>query len=472
MKLAWAALVALAACKKEESPTAPPPPPLRVLGCADAPEPYDPFEGIGTIGTGRYGVIGHGAGTGYGYPMAHEPASIVTDGELAVQGSLDKNVVRRYLRRHRLHMSYCYEKALLDKPDLRGKLETKFAITPGGNVVTATASFSEPSVGTCVADVIKEIEFPKQEAGSTVMVEAAFTFAPNPKAPKGGAIASLVGTESGSPTSIEQWTPVASGPLFPSDHDTATAGAAKIALDLAHADLERCFAGSSATGSLRTMISVPAQGDATIRSGGFGDAVIEACVTTTLRRIHFALSGQPREIACELARGEPALLRVVPDRYTVVGASKSGVTPADASIAKDKVALVRIENDASPATISDALTLAAQAPATLVAVHDELVGIAPTPPASTRFVVELRVNGGVVTACRLGAQLEHPVQISDPKALREALGTWRHACGPIDCHLRVAGDSASAPELAMLAEAARYGTATILAIAPDHGCGS
>jgi len=488
----WAALLAFAACSKDRAPPPKPPPPppkLEVLRCGDAPKPFDPHEGIGTIGTGRYGVIGHGAGTGHA--THHEAASSIKDGEITVHGSLDKTIVHRYLRRHRPSISYCYERALLDKPDLRGDLQAKLTISANGNVVAASASFVEPSVGPCAADALKQIEFPKAPGGGAVEVEATFTLESNPNAPRGGAMSSLVGSppeqaafvsaDSLLPKAIEQWTPFAAGPLYPSDADQGTADAAKTALDMKQADLERCFADSKATGSLRAMIDIAADGSAKIRTGGLGDAVVEACVTTMLRGVHFALSGQPRELACDLVRGEPAPWRVVSSRYTTIRARKGGVTivpeamPGSAGeqvLAKDRVALVSIDTDATPAVISDALTTAAPAPATLVVVHDELVGVAPAPPASTSFVVELRVKDGVVTACRLGQPLEGSAPVAETTVLREAISRWRNTCGPQECHLRIAGDSASPAELVGIATAARNGGVQILAIAPEHGCGS
>jgi hypothetical protein len=64
------------------------------------------------------------------------------------------------------------------RPDLTGKVFARFDITPGGSVATATATPIEidSAVASCVADVLKEIEFPRSGAG--VHVNYLFRFQP------------------------------------------------------------------------------------------------------------------------------------------------------------------------------------------------------------------------------------------------------------------------------------------------------
>jgi hypothetical protein len=170
----------------------------------------------------------------------------------------------------------------------------------------------------------------------------------------------------------------------------------------------------------------------------------------------------------------------VTDQYTVIGASKPGVVvggqPITADpIDKDRVALVVVEHDAPLATISAALTAAAAAPATLVAVRgnaaSELVGVAPAPPGFAPTAIELRVQDGLVTACWQGRHLDHPTAVTDNAALVTALGAWRGSCGTKPCELRIAGDSASATDLLAIAASARAGGAPIVGVAPEHECG-
>ena len=97
--------------------------------------------GWGTIGTGRYGLIGHGSGTGSGYGSGsgrggmrgrHASAPSIHIGNASATGDLDKNIIRRYIRRKLPQIRYCYEKQLLVKPNIQGTVVTQFQISPNG----------------------------------------------------------------------------------------------------------------------------------------------------------------------------------------------------------------------------------------------------------------------------------------------------------------------------------------------------
>jgi hypothetical protein len=141
--------------------------------------------GWGTIGTGRYGTIGHGSGTGNGYGvgggrggMRGRTAAVptVSIGQPSAEGDLDKAIIKRYIKRNIQKITYCYEKELLAKPGLAGTVSTQFFITPNGNVASSSGQGVDPSVASCVADVIKGIEFPKPKGGGGVRVNYPFTF--------------------------------------------------------------------------------------------------------------------------------------------------------------------------------------------------------------------------------------------------------------------------------------------------------
>jgi hypothetical protein len=141
--------------------------------------------GWGTIGTGRYGTIGHGSGTGSGYGvgggrggMRGRTAAVptVSIGQPNSQGDLDKAIIRRYIKRNIQKIQYCYEKQLLAKPTLSGTVQTQFFITPNGTVASSTGTGVDGEVASCVADVIKNIEFPKPKGGGGVQVNYPFTF--------------------------------------------------------------------------------------------------------------------------------------------------------------------------------------------------------------------------------------------------------------------------------------------------------
>ncbi len=106
-------------------------------------------SGWGTIGSGRYGTIGHGSATGSGYGVgagrggmrgrsADVPAARL--GAPRVTGDLDRNIVRRYLRRNLPRLTYCYEKELLTRPTLAGEVTVQFTISGAARSREATAS--------------------------------------------------------------------------------------------------------------------------------------------------------------------------------------------------------------------------------------------------------------------------------------------------------------------------------------------
>ncbi|HEY4055996.1 MAG TPA: AgmX/PglI C-terminal domain-containing protein [Kofleriaceae bacterium] len=143
-------------------------------------------EPCGTIGTARYGTIGpngRGAGgyyTGEGGPL-HGRKHVATTpepkfGPAIASDGLDKDIIRRYIKRKVDAFSYCYEKQLMSNPSLSGTINAQFLIAPNGTVQAASATGLGDTAG-CVADVIKTIKFPAT-AGGNVQVSYPFTFHP------------------------------------------------------------------------------------------------------------------------------------------------------------------------------------------------------------------------------------------------------------------------------------------------------
>jgi hypothetical protein len=143
--------------------------------------------GWGTIGAGRYGTIGHGSGTGNGYSNGsgnggsarRASAPEVRILAASAVGDLDKNIIRRYIRRQLPRIRHCYEKELLVHPDLAGTIEVHFQISPAGTVPIAEANgLDNTEVENCVAGVIRSIRFPKPRDAGYVQVHYPFTFQP------------------------------------------------------------------------------------------------------------------------------------------------------------------------------------------------------------------------------------------------------------------------------------------------------
>jgi CHAT domain-containing protein len=91
-------------------------------------------------------------------------------------GELDREIVLRYIGYHLDQMRHCYEVQRMAKPGLTGKILARFDITPAGGVASATAIGLDSAVDSCVADVLKDIEFPRSGAG--VHINYLFNFQP------------------------------------------------------------------------------------------------------------------------------------------------------------------------------------------------------------------------------------------------------------------------------------------------------
>jgi hypothetical protein len=134
---------------------------------------------VGTLGHGSGTGQGYGTGTGRGGMRARARAvPEVRIGQPQATGDLDKAIIRRYIKRSIARITYCYEKQLLARPGLEGTVRTQFTISPSGAVSSSTASGMNDDVASCVADVIRAIEFPRPKGGSVDVVYP-FSFRPD-----------------------------------------------------------------------------------------------------------------------------------------------------------------------------------------------------------------------------------------------------------------------------------------------------
>jgi hypothetical protein len=140
--------------------------------------------GSGTIGTGDYGTIGGGYGTtgggcgGGGLRRSPNVPSIKVGDVKPSNDALDKNLLRRFVKRNTNKFLYCYEKDLMVNPKEKGAVALSFTIAPDGQVPSASAKGIDDAVASCVRDVAKMIEYPKPKDGKTVDVKVTFTYAP------------------------------------------------------------------------------------------------------------------------------------------------------------------------------------------------------------------------------------------------------------------------------------------------------
>ena len=134
---------------------------------------YQDLKGPPSTGSG-YGSRG---GVRRAYVNRGLPTAKLVDP--VVSGDLPPPIVRRYLKRNIQRLMYCYEKALLYKPDLGGTLNAELEASADGVVVSSSAVGIDTGLAQCVADVLRRIELPKPQDGKTVRATFALVFRPN-----------------------------------------------------------------------------------------------------------------------------------------------------------------------------------------------------------------------------------------------------------------------------------------------------
>ena len=98
-------------------------------------------------------------------------------GQPVAQGELDKAIIRRDIKRHIQEIESCYEKQLATSPGLAGTATARFTIGSDGLVAESTASgIAVAEVNTCIASIIKRIEFPRPKGGGEIHVTFPFMF--------------------------------------------------------------------------------------------------------------------------------------------------------------------------------------------------------------------------------------------------------------------------------------------------------
>ena len=142
--------------------------------------------GEGTIGLGTLGTIGKGGGggngAGYGRGVGRlsgrrARAPRVVAGRAEVRGSLDKEIIRRIIRRHINEVKYCYSVELQANPNLYGRVVVQFTIAATGQVVVSkvqSSTLNNGKVESCIAQAVRRWLFPKPKGGGIVIVSYPF----------------------------------------------------------------------------------------------------------------------------------------------------------------------------------------------------------------------------------------------------------------------------------------------------------
>jgi TonB family protein len=144
--------------------------------------------GEGTIGLGNFGTIGKGGGGGNGSGYGRGAGGLggrrarapdVIPGQANVRGSLDKEIIRRIIRRHINEVKYCYESELVKKATLAGRIAVQFTIAASGQVIASvlqSTTMGNIRVENCVVQAVRRWEFPKPMGGGIVIVSYPFVF--------------------------------------------------------------------------------------------------------------------------------------------------------------------------------------------------------------------------------------------------------------------------------------------------------
>ena len=142
--------------------------------------------GMGTVGNGRIGTSGIGAGSdpykhGIGnfrdHKVPHGPELIV--GVATARGGMDKDIIRRVIRQHVNEIKFCYDQQLMKNADLWGRVVVQFTINANGQVISSavqSSTMNDMGVEQCVAGTLRRFEFPKPQGGGIVMVSYPFAF--------------------------------------------------------------------------------------------------------------------------------------------------------------------------------------------------------------------------------------------------------------------------------------------------------
>jgi pSer/pThr/pTyr-binding forkhead associated (FHA) protein len=151
--------------------------------------------GEGTLGLGTLGTFGKGGGGGKGAGYGRGVGGLggglaarkirgpdIIPGQATVRGALDREIIRRIIRRHINEVKFCYEAELTKKPELAGRVSIQFTISGAGQVIASvlqSSTMNNLRVESCVVQAVRRWEFPRPEGGGLVIVSYPFNFQSN-----------------------------------------------------------------------------------------------------------------------------------------------------------------------------------------------------------------------------------------------------------------------------------------------------
>lgn len=135
-------------------------------------------RGIGQgTGYGLKGVKGMAGQRGVAGSIVGAPSLFAVTND--TQG-LSQDQVMAVVKKHVVHIQRCYEKALLDQPQLAGRVEYEWLIQKSGQVswvkVKSAQMTGADQLNECVGTVFKEMKFPVAKNGATTQSTIGFPF--------------------------------------------------------------------------------------------------------------------------------------------------------------------------------------------------------------------------------------------------------------------------------------------------------
>jgi hypothetical protein len=159
-----------------------PPPPAQVDAGAASDEDSIPLGNLGTTCTCPSSENSNGSGFGRGVGGLGPPRDMPADiypASPEVRGGLDREIIRRIVRRHIGELFACYEPALARRRHLAGKLTIEFTVVPPGQVGATTLRHStvpDTVVASCFLAAIRNWQFPHPHGQE--VISQGFTLVP------------------------------------------------------------------------------------------------------------------------------------------------------------------------------------------------------------------------------------------------------------------------------------------------------
>jgi TonB family protein len=104
---------------------------------------------------------------------------VAYQGRADITGDLDKATVKRYIDSKMNQVKWCYQQALLKKPDLQGEMTIEWIITPNGKVMgvkVLSSAINDKEMEQCIVSRIETWVFPPSKSGLPGKVRYPFIF--------------------------------------------------------------------------------------------------------------------------------------------------------------------------------------------------------------------------------------------------------------------------------------------------------